>query len=83
MIWTVETAEQHGIFPAKVFDANGEEIRFVESADDQTGECTVFRTKGNDSSQVLVTNRLELCRRRIICKPPLRVVAEKTLDTAN
>jgi hypothetical protein len=83
MIWTRKTLRENGFLSAQVFDANGDEIRFVESADDQTGECTVFRTKSNDSSQVLVTNRLEMHRRRIICKPPLRVVAEKTLDNAN
>lgn len=82
MIWTRETLRAKGFLSAKVFDANGEEIRFVESADDATGECIVFRSKESDALKPLVTKDLQLVRRRIICKPPLRVVAEKRLDSA-
>lgn len=45
MIYTVENTAKGRLGPVKVYDANGEEIRFVLSADDVTGECTVYRMR--------------------------------------
>lgn len=74
MIYTVENTVKGRLGPVKVFDANGEEIRFVLSADDVTGECTVYRMRTDRQGIVLVTQGGEFHKRRIICKPPLRIV---------
>jgi hypothetical protein len=82
MIYTVENTVKGKLGNVRVFDANGEEIRFVLRADDVTGECTVYRTRTDKPGVPLVTRDYRLVKRRIICKPPLRVVSEKALDSA-
>ena len=75
MRFTVENTVRIG-YPVRVFDANGDEIRYVLEADDVTGECTVFRTRTDRDRGPLVTAKLELSKRRIICKPPLQIIQE-------
>lgn len=60
----------------RVFDANGDEIRYVLQADDVTGECIVLRTRSDRKHCPIVTRNGELAKRRIICKPPLNIIDE-------
>jgi hypothetical protein len=77
MIWTVENTVDRGN-PVRVFDANGEEIHFCLRADDQTGECVIFRNDPQIPGRFVFTrDRTDFVRRRIICKAPLRVIPDR------
>ena len=70
MIWDVNQAEPWK--PGKVFDANGEEIKFVVWMDTESGEVVQLR---NDGRVPLLNNdRSDVLRDRKTYPAPLTVV---------
>jgi hypothetical protein len=70
MIWDVNQAEPWE--PAKVYDANGEEITYVVWMDTDTGE--VVQLKHDGESLVFNGDRSDIVRQLKFYPAPLRVV---------
>jgi hypothetical protein len=50
----IVSVETHAhLMPGRLFDANGQEVRYCRSANLDTGECVVF---ANDGEQILLSN---------------------------
>ena len=69
MIWDVNQPEPWK--PAKVFDANGEEIKFVVWMDTESGEVVQLRTDGE--VPLLNDDRSDVLRDRKTYPAPLTV----------
>ena len=70
MIWDVNQAEPWE--PAKVYDANGEEITYVVWMDTDTGE--VVQLRHDRQSLVFYPDSLDIVQDRKTYPAPLRVV---------